>query len=123
MTDEYFFLLWKLIFCREYTRAEDSDWHLDHFCCLRCDVGLGGQQYRAQDRSPFCLSCYEDAFTTPCEVSHVCACVCVQVCVWGAGRGGGGGGGGGGGSRCVCMCVCVCIHMTVQTSLKGKYLE
>ncbi|XP_064398428.1 testin-like isoform X2 [Halichondria panicea] len=57
----------ELILCTEYTRAEDSDWHLDHFCCLRCDKELGGKQYRPQDGMPFCLSCYEISFATVCE--------------------------------------------------------
>lgn len=64
----YSFLSHQLILCREYTRAEDQDWHLDHFCCLRCDQGLGGQQYRPQDGQPYCLKCYEIAFASICEV-------------------------------------------------------
>ena len=63
----------QLILCAEYTRAEDSDWHLDHFCCLRCDRELGGEQYRPQEGMPFCLPCYEIAFATICEVR--CNCV------------------------------------------------
>ena len=58
----------QLILCREYTRAEDQDWHVNHFCCLRCDTGLGGKKYRPQDGQPFCLSCYEISFSTICEV-------------------------------------------------------
>ena len=58
----------QLILCREYTRAEDQDWHLDHFCCLRCDEELGGKQYRPQDGMPYCLPCYEIAFSNLCEV-------------------------------------------------------
>ena len=58
----------QLIFCREYTHAEDNNWHLDHFCCLRCDVGLGGKQYRPQEGMPYCLSCFEAEFSTLCEV-------------------------------------------------------
>ena len=54
--------------CREYTRAEDQDWHLDHFCCLYCDQGLGGKQYRPQNGQPYCLECFEIAFSSMCEV-------------------------------------------------------
>lgn len=57
----------ELILCQEYTRAEDKDWHLDHFCCLRCDQSLGGKQYRPQEGMPFCLNCYEIAFSAVCE--------------------------------------------------------
>lgn len=60
----------QLILCEEYTRAEDHDWHLDHFCCLRCDLSLGGKQYRPQEGMPFCLNCYEIAFSAVCEVWH-----------------------------------------------------
>ena len=62
----------QLILCREYTRAEDQDWHVNHFCCLRCDTGLGGKKYRPQDGQPFCLSCYEISFSTICEVHCIC---------------------------------------------------
>ncbi|CAI8056185.1 Prickle planar cell polarity protein 3 [Geodia barretti] len=57
----------ELIVCREYTRAEDQDWHLDHFCCLYCDQGLGGKQYRPQNGQPYCLECFEVAFSSICE--------------------------------------------------------
>ena len=58
----------QLIFCREYTHAEENNWHLDHFCCLRCDIGLGGKQYRAQGGMPYCLKCFEAEFSTMCQV-------------------------------------------------------
>jgi prickle len=57
----------ELIVCREYTRAEGQDWHLDHFCCLRCDQELGGQQYRPQEGQPYCLNCFEVVFASVCE--------------------------------------------------------
>ena len=57
--------------CREYTRAEDQDWHLDHFCCLYCDQGLGGKQYRPQNGQPYCLECFEVAFSSICEVGII----------------------------------------------------
>ena len=69
----------QLILCREYTRAEDQDWHINHFCCLRCDVGLGGKQYRPQDGQPFCLTCYEISFSTVCEVREwIVAILCCK---------------------------------------------
>ena len=58
----------QLILCREYTRAEDQDWHRNHFCCFHCDIDLGGKQYRPQEGQPYCLKCYEIAFASVCEV-------------------------------------------------------
>eukprot|EP00116_Pleurobrachia_bachei_P009540 sb/3469802/ len=34
----------QLIFAKEYTLAEDRNWHIDHFCCWECDSPLGGQR-------------------------------------------------------------------------------
>ena len=69
-----FFFPSQLIVCREYTRAEDQDWHLDHFCCLYCDKELGGKQYRPQNGQPYCLDCFAVAFTTVCEVVNSTYC-------------------------------------------------
>ena len=52
----------------EVPRAEDQDWHCNHFCCFHCDVDLGGKQYRPQEGQPYCLKCYEIAFASVCEV-------------------------------------------------------
>ena len=57
----------EIIVCPEYTCAEDQNWHLNHFCCVRCDQGLAGKEYRPQDGKPHCISCYDLMFSTVCE--------------------------------------------------------
>jgi prickle len=57
----------EIIFCSEYTRAEDQNWHVNHFCCHRCDNYLGGKNYMAsKEGQPYCLSCYEIKFANIC---------------------------------------------------------
>ncbi|XP_003387832.1 PREDICTED: testin-like [Amphimedon queenslandica] len=56
----------EMIFCEEYTRAEDQNWHVNHFCCHRCDSYLGGQTYMAKETQPYCLKCYELLFANIC---------------------------------------------------------
>ena len=36
---------------------------------MRCDQGLAGKEYRPQDGKPYCIACYDLAFSTVCEVS------------------------------------------------------
>ncbi|XP_067387543.1 prickle-like protein 4 [Emydura macquarii macquarii] len=36
----------QLIFTEECTEAEGRRWHMEHFCCLECDLSLGGQRCR-----------------------------------------------------------------------------
>ncbi|XP_014678167.1 PREDICTED: testin-like [Priapulus caudatus] len=56
----------ELIFAREYTQAEDQNWHIKHFCCWNCDTPLGGQHYVAKDSKPYCLGCYENILAKSC---------------------------------------------------------
>ena len=57
----------ELIFSREYTFAEEQNWHLNHFCCLGCDGELGGERYMVRDESPFCIPCYMRRFARSCS--------------------------------------------------------
>lgn len=57
----------ELIFAKEYTQAEDQNWHLKHFCCLKCDTALGGKKYVGRDGKPYCMSCYDDTFAKTCQ--------------------------------------------------------
>ena len=52
----------QLILAKEYTLAEEKNWHIDHFCCWECDSPLGGQRYVTRDDHPFCILCYEELF-------------------------------------------------------------
>ena len=47
----------ELIFSKEYTKAENQNWHLNHFCCWKCDKPLGGTKYIIIDSKPYCLEC------------------------------------------------------------------
>jgi hypothetical protein len=49
----------ELIFCAEYTGAEDSFWHIKHFCCWECDRPLAGHKYISVEGQPHCLICYQ----------------------------------------------------------------
>uniref|UniRef100_A0A914DKM7 Uncharacterized protein n=1 Tax=Acrobeloides nanus TaxID=290746 RepID=A0A914DKM7_9BILA len=57
----------ELIFCGEYTKAMNKDWHSDHFCCWQCDSTLTGQRYILRDDHPYCVKCYEDVFANTCD--------------------------------------------------------
>uniref|UniRef100_A0A914UHU3 LIM zinc-binding domain-containing protein n=1 Tax=Plectus sambesii TaxID=2011161 RepID=A0A914UHU3_9BILA len=57
----------ELIFAKEYTRAEDKDWHLNHFCCFGCDLELGGHRYMVKLDQPYCLNCYMTKFARLCH--------------------------------------------------------
>ena len=61
-------MFFQIIFCREYTRAGDQNYHLPHFCCLRCDTQLAGQSYMAKEGNPYCLTCYGQIYPISCEV-------------------------------------------------------
>ncbi|XP_047126467.1 testin isoform X1 [Hydra vulgaris] len=56
----------ELIFTKEYTQAEDRNWHLKHFCCFSCDKELGGQKYVAREEKPYCMDCYDKLFAKVC---------------------------------------------------------
>uniref|UniRef100_A0AC35U7F8 Prickle-like protein 2 n=1 Tax=Rhabditophanes sp. KR3021 TaxID=114890 RepID=A0AC35U7F8_9BILA len=56
----------ELIFQREYTVAEEKEWHVEHFCCFGCDMALGGHKYCTKDEKPFCIPCYMNKFAKKC---------------------------------------------------------
>ncbi|RMX44889.1 hypothetical protein pdam_00012545 [Pocillopora damicornis] len=56
----------ELIFSREYTQAEDRNWHRKHFCCYECDRDLGGLLYVARDGHPHCMECYNRLYARRC---------------------------------------------------------
>lgn len=49
----------ELIFVKEYCLAENSTFHVKHFCCFECDSPLAGQNYVMEDAQPVCLPCFE----------------------------------------------------------------
>uniref|UniRef100_A0A915PBC0 LIM zinc-binding domain-containing protein n=1 Tax=Meloidogyne floridensis TaxID=298350 RepID=A0A915PBC0_9BILA len=55
-----------LIFGEECTEAEGKTWHLNHFCCIKCNQPLAGCQYvmkilkENKKEFPFCLSCCQN---------------------------------------------------------------
>lgn len=57
----------QLIFMEECIEAEGRRWHLDHFCCLECDVPLCGQRYVMKSGRPCCRGCFETLFAEPCQ--------------------------------------------------------
>ncbi|KAK2526624.1 Prickle4 [Columba guinea] len=57
----------QLIFMEECIEAEGRRWHLEHFCCLECDVPLRGQRYVMTSGRPCCCSCFESLFAEPCQ--------------------------------------------------------
>ena len=58
----------ELIFTKEYTRAENLNWHLHHFCCIECDALLGGQKYMVADNGhPYCLLCFTQLYSKGCS--------------------------------------------------------
>jgi prickle len=57
----------ELIFSREYTHAEEKNWHLKHFCCWECDAELGGRRYISHESHPYCLECFDSRFTKICQ--------------------------------------------------------
>ncbi|XP_053943808.1 prickle-like protein 4 isoform X2 [Cuculus canorus] len=57
----------QLIFMEECIEAEGQRWHLEHFCCLECDVPLRGQRYVMKSGRPCCRTCFENFFAEPCQ--------------------------------------------------------
>ncbi|GAB0200121.1 prickle-like protein 4 [Grus japonensis] len=57
----------QLIFMEECIEAEGRRWHLEHFCCLECDVPLCGQRYVMKSGRPCCRGCFESLFAEPCQ--------------------------------------------------------
>lgn len=56
----------ELIFVKEYCLAENSTFHVKHFCCFECDEPLAGQNYVMEDSQPLCLSCFEKLKAESC---------------------------------------------------------
>lgn len=57
----------QLIFTDECTEAEGRRWHTEHFCCLECDLPLGGQRYVMKGSRPCCCSCFESLYAELCQ--------------------------------------------------------
>ncbi|XP_026511073.1 prickle-like protein 1 isoform X3 [Terrapene carolina triunguis] len=57
----------QLIFTDECTEAEGRRWHTEHFCCLECDLPLGGQRYVMKGGRPCCCSCFESLYAELCQ--------------------------------------------------------
>uniref|UniRef100_A0A8C8RMY8 Prickle-like protein 4 n=1 Tax=Pelusios castaneus TaxID=367368 RepID=A0A8C8RMY8_9SAUR len=57
----------QLIFTEECTEAEGRRWHTEHFCCLECNLALGGQRYVMKGGRPFCCSCFERNYAELCQ--------------------------------------------------------
>ncbi|XP_050313961.1 uncharacterized protein LOC126748645 [Anthonomus grandis grandis] len=57
----------ELIFTKEYCLAENSTFHLKHFCCFQCDTPLAGQDYTLEDEKPYCLPCFETSKAAKCS--------------------------------------------------------
>jgi hypothetical protein len=56
----------ELIFVKEYCLAENSTFHLKHFCCFECDQALAGQNYVVEESQPVCLPCFEKLKANKC---------------------------------------------------------
>uniref|UniRef100_A0A8C3SDP2 LIM zinc-binding domain-containing protein n=1 Tax=Chelydra serpentina TaxID=8475 RepID=A0A8C3SDP2_CHESE len=57
----------QLIFTDECSEAEGRRWHMEHFCCLECDLPLGGQRYVMKGGRPCCCSCFESLYAELCQ--------------------------------------------------------
>lgn len=57
----------ELIFTKEYCLAENSTFHLKHFCCFQCDVPLAGKDYTLDEEKPYCLPCFETSKAAKCS--------------------------------------------------------
>uniref|UniRef100_A0A8C3J8A8 Prickle-like protein 4 n=1 Tax=Calidris pygmaea TaxID=425635 RepID=A0A8C3J8A8_9CHAR len=57
----------QLIFMEECIEAEGRRWHLEHFCCLECEVPLRGQRYVMKSGRPCCRGCFETLFAETCQ--------------------------------------------------------
>lgn len=56
----------ELIYIGEFTKAMDKSWHIDHFCCWKCDVPLTGKKYIIINEQPFCPGCYNTHLANLC---------------------------------------------------------
>ncbi|XP_054281489.1 testin-like [Macrosteles quadrilineatus] len=60
----------ELIFNPQYTFAEDQYYHLNHFCCIDCDIELAGLEYVLNEDNknlPTCLNCIKDIYCKKCR--------------------------------------------------------
>ncbi|MPC16263.1 Testin [Portunus trituberculatus] len=49
----------ELIFGDSWTRADNFNWHIHHYCCYMCDTPLAGQRYVPDKNGfPYCLPCH-----------------------------------------------------------------
>ncbi|XP_052027935.1 testin-like [Apodemus sylvaticus] len=60
----------ELIFSNEYTQAENKNWHLKHFCCLKCNKVLAGKIYVMVRSKPVCKPCYMKYHAVVCQGCH-----------------------------------------------------
>ncbi|KAK5637978.1 hypothetical protein RI129_012273 [Pyrocoelia pectoralis] len=58
----------ELIFVKEYCLAENSTFHVKHFCCYECDKPLAGQNYVMEELQPLCVPCFENVKAEKCNV-------------------------------------------------------
>lgn len=59
----------ELIFTKEYTSADNWNYHIKHFCCFHCDRPLAGLDYTPDESNdqPLCLDCYAQHFAKVCR--------------------------------------------------------
>lgn len=57
----------ELIFVREYCLAEESTFHVKHFCCFECDSPLAGKSYVMENNQPTCVDCFENVKANRCH--------------------------------------------------------
>nr|XP_034342044.1 testin-like [Arvicanthis niloticus] len=60
----------ELIFSKEYTQAENKNWHLKHFCCIDCNYILAGKLYVMVSDKPVCKPCYMRNHAAVCQGCH-----------------------------------------------------
>ncbi|XP_057313279.1 testin-like [Hydractinia symbiolongicarpus] len=56
----------ELIFSKEYTNADNANWHQRHFTCFECNKQLGNCNYVSVFQQPYCLPCYHDSVAERC---------------------------------------------------------
>lgn len=43
----------------------------ERYDCTNCKESLYGQKYILKEENLYCIRCYEELFSNPCEVCHV----------------------------------------------------
>ncbi|KAI6175148.1 hypothetical protein M3Y99_01990800 [Aphelenchoides fujianensis] len=56
----------ELILDKQYTRAEDRSWHVQHFCCFGCDKHFMNEDYVSKHGQFYCMDCYLVKFAKTC---------------------------------------------------------